>query len=430
MRAVVLVLLPFATGYYLSYLFRSINAVICGQLTSDLALGVAALGFVTSVYFLVFAVAQIPIGVLLDRYGPRRVQSALLLVAALGAALFATSDGLASLVVARALIGLGVAASLAAGLKAIVLWFPKERVALLNGYIIMFGGLGAVSATAPAELLLDWAGWRGMFELLAAATAACAMLIYFVVPEPASVASPAKSATPLSLRTVYADPRFWRLAPLSSGCIGTAWALQGLWAAPWLSDVEGMDRAGVTTHLFVMAVALTIGALGLGVVAHWLRRRGVGPQALLVMVAAVFIAAQLALLLRAPLPSYLLWSVVAAVGAGTVLSYAILADYFPKEIAARANAALNVVHVAWGFALQASVGFVLQQWASQDGHFPAIAYQVALGLNLALQIVALAWFELPLIRTRVSALASHLRAPFGGLHASEPITAHADARQG
>src|SRR3954465_15047583 len=120
-RLIARVSLPFAAGYYLSYLFRTINALISGHLVSDITLGTADLGLLTSVYFLVFAAAQIPIGVLLDRFGPRRVQSVLLLVAAAGAGLFAMSAGLVSLSVARALIGLGVAAGLMAGLNCIIL---------------------------------------------------------------------------------------------------------------------------------------------------------------------------------------------------------------------------------------------------------------------------------------------------------------------
>jgi MFS family permease len=212
-RLIAIVFLPFAAGYYLSYLFRSINAPISAHLTSDLALGAADLGLLTSVYFLTFAAAQIPIGVLLDRYGPRRIQSGLLLVAAVGAVLFGMAETSVGLVLARAMIGLGVAAALMAGLKAIVLWFPRERVALINSYMIMLGTLGAVTATAPIEHLLDWIGWRGLFELLAAVTAACAVVIYFVVPEPMSITSSPQSSRPAGLKAVYTDLRFWRLAP-------------------------------------------------------------------------------------------------------------------------------------------------------------------------------------------------------------------------
>jgi sugar phosphate permease len=200
------------------------------------------------------------------------------------------------------------------------------------------------------------------------------------------------------LRKVYADPRFWRVAPLSASCIGTAWALQGLWAAQWLKDVEGLDRTGVVFHLFAMAVALSLGAVLLGVAADRLRRRGVGPEVLLGLVAALFIATQFALILRWPLPSYLQWAVVAAVGAATVLSFAILAEYFPKELAGRANGALNLFHIAAAFAVQYATGVVLQYWTPQAGHYPEIAYQTAFALNLALQVAAWIWFMFPRVR--------------------------------
>ena len=237
--------LPFVAAYYLSFLFRTINATVAGALTSEFGLGAGDLGLLTSVYYLTFAAAQIPIGILLDRYSPGRIQSAVMVAAALGAGLFAVSDNFWLLLGGRALIGLGVAASLTAGLKALVLWFPRERVPLLNGLMIMLGALGALTATLPAEFLLVSVGWRGLFELLAIASAGCALAIYLVVPDMPAAISGAGTPTTGGLKTVYADPRFWRLAPLSATCIGTAWALQGLWAAPWLSDVERLDRSGL-----------------------------------------------------------------------------------------------------------------------------------------------------------------------------------------
>jgi MFS family permease len=394
------VFLPFVAAYYISFLFRTINATIAGSLASEFGLGAGDLGFLTSVYFLTFAAAQIPIGIVLDRYGPRVVQSTVMLAAAVGAALFSVSDNYALLLAGRAFIGLGVAAALTAGLKALVLWFPGDRVPLLNGLMIMLGALGAVTATLPVELLLVSIGWRGLFELLAAAAAGIALMIYLVVPEQSAVPV-SRGTAAVGLRTISADPRFWRLAPLSATCIGTAWALQGLWAAPWLSDVEGLDRAALLQHLFVMAIALSLGALLMGVTADRLRRRGVGPRALLGLVVTVFIAAELALILRLPLPSFIPWAVVAAVGAGTVLGYAILAEYYPKEIAGRANAALNVFHIGGAFVLQYLTGVVVQLWAPIDGHYPEVAYQTAFALNVGLQIAAALWFALPWLQARL-----------------------------
>jgi MFS family permease len=405
------VFLPFVAGYYLSYLFRTINALIAAPLTSDLALGAGDLGLLTSAYFLTFAAAQIPIGVLLDRYGPRRIQSALLVAAAAGAALFAASDNFFLLLTGRALMGLGVAAALTAGLKALVLWFPSDRVPLLNGVMIMLGALGAVTATSPADVLLAAIGWRGLFGLFAAGTAACAAIVYLVVPEATSVAS---SAVTVSLKQVYANPRFWRLAPLSATSIGTAWALHGLWAAQWLADVESLERSAVVRHLFVMAVVVSVGALLFGVAVSRLRRRGVGPQILLGFVATVSIAAQLALILRLSLPSYVLWTIVAMTGAATVLSYAALAEQFPKELAGRANGLLNFFHVGAAFVVQSAIGLVLQYWTPDAGHYPAVAYQTAFALNLAPQILAAMWFGIPwLIFTaeRKPRVSPHIQQP-------------------
>ena len=143
-----------------------------------------------------------------------------------------------------------------------------------------------------------------------------------------------------------------------------------------------------------MAIALSLGALLWGVAVDRLRRRGVGPRALLGLVATIFIAAQLALILRLPLPSYVPWIVVAAVGAGTVLSYAILAEYFPTELAGRANAALNLFHIGGAFVVQYMTGLVVQLWAPTDGHYPEIAYQTAFAFNVGLQIAAAIWFAL------------------------------------
>jgi MFS family permease len=396
-RLIARVFFPFAAGYYLSYLFRTINALISDRLSSDTGLGTADLGLLTSVYFLVFAAAQIPVGILLDRFGPRRVQSALLLVAAAGAGLFAMSTRLPLLLISRAMIGLGVAAALTAGLKSIVLWFPRERVALLNGYMIMLGSLGAVTATVPAEHLLAWMGWRQLFEILAAATGATAMLIYIVVPE--RVIVPSTASIPATLSSVFGDRRFWRIAPLSATCVGSAWSLQGLWASPWLTDVEGLDRASLVGQLFIMSILLSGGAWLFGTTVHCIRRRGVGAEAILVMAAVLFIAAELALILRVPLPSILLWSVVAIVGTATVVSFAVIADYFPPDLAGRANGALNVLHFGWAFLAQYGTGLILEQWSTEDGHRAILAYQVAFGFNVAVQIVAFVWFALPWVRS-------------------------------
>jgi MFS family permease len=393
-RLVLCVLVPFAAGYYLSYLFRSINALIAADLSTDLGLSAANLGALTSAYFLVFAVVLLPCGVLLDRYGPRLIDSALLLVAAVGSLVFALAEGVWTLMLGRALIGLGVAVALMAGLKAIVLWFPPQRVALANGWYIMLGALGALSATGPAELVVQGVGWRGMFAILAAACAAVALLVLLVVPEKKQTQG-AGGASKVSFLTVFRDPRFWRIAPLGSTGVGISWSLQGLWAAPWLTDVAGLDRAAVVEHLTLMAAVLSASALLLGALAERLRRAGISTETFLAGTLVLSMAAQLALLFGLPVSTHLLFATIAAAGSTTVLSFASLARYFPKEVVGRANAALGVLNMGTAFGLQCLAGLVIARWPGDAGHYPAQAHQVALAVGLGLQLVGLAIFLTP-----------------------------------
>jgi type IV secretory pathway TrbF-like protein/sugar phosphate permease len=385
---------PFVCGYYISYIFRTVVAVIASRISFDLELNAADIGFLTSVYFLAFALAQLPLGLMLDRHGPRRVQSALLLIAAGGAMLFGFAHSFAALLLSRALIGLGVSGALMAGLKAIVLWFPAERLPLLNGWFVMLGGLGAVTATGPTEILLNWIGWRNLFKLLGIITAICAFAIYLVVPEKPNGSVTARASRSATPKSIYLDPHFWRLAPLSATCIGAAWAMQGLWAAAWLTDVEGFSRPKIVQYLFVMALALSVGALLLGTGANFLRKYGIRPCALLVITMIIFISVQLCLIARINLPQYLIWSVVGCVGAATVLSYAVIAESFPKECIGQANAGLNVLHVGGGFAIQCFIGIVIEHWTNKGGHYPPIAYRTAFFLIVLLQCMALVWFYL------------------------------------
>ncbi len=275
----------------------------------------------------------------------------------------------------------------------------------------MLGSLGAVTATAPTDWLVNYFGWRSLFEFLTIGTVAVSGLIYIVVPDcvaDSSVAPPAR----LTLWSIYTDPRFLRIAPLSAACIGTSWAFQSLWAAAWLTDVEGFDRQGSAAQMLFMAVDLSLGALLLGTIADRLRKRDINMEVLLGGVATLFVLAELALVSRVPLPSLVPWSIVSIAGAATVLSFAVIAEYFPGEFAARANGALNLLHFAWAFTVQYGVGLVLGQWPSQNGHYPLAAYQVAFGLSLALQVAALAWFAMPWI----SRFFRNLRLSFAPSH--------------
>lgn len=203
------IFLPFALGYYLSYLLRTVNAVISPELTQGLGLSAADLGLLTSTYFLAFGLAQIPVGIALDRFGPRRVEGVLLLMAAAGSAAFALGDSMAGLGAARALIGLGVSACLMGALKGFALWYPPERQSSMTGFIMAAGALGALTASAPVEAALPLLGWRGVFWIIAVVAFVVAVMIFRALPDASAPA--AQGSLGEALRVVagiYVAPAF------------------------------------------------------------------------------------------------------------------------------------------------------------------------------------------------------------------------------
>ena len=124
---ILFIFIPFSIGYFLSYLYRSTNAVLAPYLNEDLGINAEQLGLITSVYFLTFALFQLPLGILLDKYGARKVQTVLFIIASIGATTFALGNDVFQLTVGRGLIGLGVSGALMGAFKAISVWFPKEK---------------------------------------------------------------------------------------------------------------------------------------------------------------------------------------------------------------------------------------------------------------------------------------------------------------
>lgn len=382
--------LPFCAGYFLSYLYRTVNAVIGPVLAAELALPDNALGLLTSTYFLAFGAAQLPLGILLDRYGPRRVESALLLVASIGTVVFALADTLAGLALGRALIGLGVAACLMASFKAFALWFPPERHASLTGWVMASGGLGALAASKPLELALGLSGWREIVLGLAVVTLLVAAALWHAIPEPGRHGGGADLRTQLrGVRQIFGSAHFWRYAPMGLFMTGGFMAVQGLWASRWMAVMEGLERSAIADRLTAMGVAMLIGFLFMGFFATGLVRRGVSMDRLyrasMILAVVVFAA-----LIQWPDQGGLLWMLLGFCFSLSNVAYSLVAQAFPSELSGRANTALNLLVFAGAFGLQWGIGIqvdVLQGLGWQA----AEAYRATFLTLLVGQVLALGW---------------------------------------
>jgi MFS family permease len=379
---------PFAAGYYLSYFFRFVNAVIAKDLVADFGMAPSALGLLTSAYFLSFALAQIPLGMALDRFGPRRCTAALFCVAGAGALVFGLARDLAMLSIGRALIGLGVSAGLMGSIKAFTLWFPRERLTALTGWLIGIGTVGTLSATAPVEALLGPFGWRALFLGLGALSVAAATLIFFVVPERELPGGREPWREQLGvIGSIFARADFWRLvAPLVLSQ-ATFQSLQGLWFAPWLADVHGLQRGVVADYLFVSALAYMLASFALGPLTDWAGRPLRVYQVGMVACTAAFVP--LALGAGGPVVLYL--ALFAATSIAAIIAYALLTHLVPPAQTGRVTTASNLVMFGTSFAIQWGVGAILGLWPGAPGRYDPEAYRAAFGMLLAAQAAAAAW---------------------------------------
>ena len=386
------VTLPFLAGYFVSYVFRSINAIVGPDLAREFALSAADLGLLSGIFFFAFAAFQLPLGLLLDRYGPRRVNAALLMIAALGGLAFSLAQSPAQLTAARALIGVGVSGCLMSAFSAFALWHPPERIATMNGVAFAAGMLGAMVVTVPLEVVLRYATWREAFQGIAALTVGVSLLLWLAVPEKPSARRSAPLAAQLrELAGIARDPVFRRVAL----CIATsqlaAVSLATLWVATWLRDVAGLERARVAEALLLFNVVMIGAYLGFGRASDLLARRGRSTLPLMAAGVAVSSACLGLLALGVRTGSTLLWAAFFCAASAVVLSYSLYARRHPKEMAGRANTAMNVCAFAGMFVGQWGVGAILHLWPQTASGYAPEAYPWALGALWLAQAAGLAW---------------------------------------
>ena len=391
------IFVPFALGYFLSYLFRNINSIIAPDLVAEIGLTAAGLGFLTGAYFLSFALFQLPLGVFLDRVGPRKTEPCLLLIASIGSLFFAFAETVTELILARALIGLGVSACLMASFKAFALWFPKEKLPFINGLVLMAGGLGAMSATAPVEFAVQITDWRSIFLGLAALSMVAAAAIFLIVPE-RSVGL--KKTDVLSIKSLVGDinlilrePIFFRYVPICVLTQGSFLALQTLWIGPWLRDVSGMNRSSVAEGLLIVGAAMTAGYLATGLLASNLNKRGYKTETVVLWGIIIFILVEMALITGEQNNIVLFWSIFAFFGTSGSVIYAALSQNFDVHLLGRVSTMLNLLIFLCAFLMQWLVGVIINLFPNTDeGAFAITGYFTAFAVILILQLLGLIWF--------------------------------------
>ena len=387
--------LPLALGYAISYFYRNANAIIEVDLVRDLGLGPADLGLLTSVYFISFAAFQLPLGVLLDRYGPRRTESILLLFAALGSILFAQAESLSGLIVGRLLIGLGVSACLMAAFKSYVLWFSSQRLAMINGLQMVAGGLGALLATIPLQNALSYTDWRGVFTGLAIITVFASVCLWMFLPENQRTDDklPSLKLHLKEIGQVLRSRIFWGIAPLAAISSGANMAIHGLWMKPWLRDVTGLSADNAAQLLFAMTLTFIGGFLTLGIIAERLSQLfDVHLMSISVFGMTIFLFIQGTMIYGGIGSPLILVILLGFFGTASVLVYAGYAKIFPKNLSGRVSTFLNLLVFIGAFILQWGIGAIIELWPPTDNGYDPESYQSAFGFLVILQAAGLMWY--------------------------------------
>ena len=396
-RAATRVFLSFACAYFISYAFRSINAVIAPELINDLHLSNAQLGLLSAAYFVGFGITQIPVGLCLDRFGPRLTEMTLMMFAIIGALIFSWANDFTSLVIGRMLIGMGVSACLMSAFSGFRSWFPLERQGQLASGMLVFGTSGALMTSWPVHAVLPYLGWRGVFVAMAIFACFAIAGLYFGLPVKTKSTSATTNANAqanlswASYKPILTNPFFWRIFPLGAFCYGGFIAIQTLWLGPWLTNVMEYSSDSASQILFWFNLVLLLAYVLNTILLPKLAKRGITTLRYLTwMVGAALVFQACAFYLRGPW-TWVWWYLFAVACASYILAQSLIVTYFPQSFSGRVGTTYNLALFIGAFVVQWGIGYVIDI-GLDAGWSRASAFDLALGIYLAVQIIGYIWF--------------------------------------
>jgi MFS family permease len=378
--------------YIVSQFLRNSVGVIAPNLAAELGLSASEIGLLSSAFFFAFAGAQIPLGIALDRWGPRRSMLVCSGIAIAGAMLFSVASTTLGLIAARVLMGIGSSCFLMAPLTLYARRYAPGRFAMLTGIQLGLGTVGTLLATAPLAFAAAALGWRGTFLLVAGLVLVAALLVFGMVREDAP--DPRAPHRPETFRDNIAG----LIEALRTPSVGRLFFMQlfgyssfvlvvGLWGGPYLTHIYGYDLTARGDMLLLAAIAQIVGVLLWG---H--ADRLLGGHKLPVLVG--FVATALALLAVAYAgvlsePGLMVWLI--AVGFASACVTVLIAHgkaLFPSRLVGRGMTLLNMGTMAGVFLSQTVSGALIDLFPVKDGAYALDAYRAVFGLQAIFALAA------------------------------------------
>jgi len=398
----VLVFSTLSSVFCFSMFYRVTNAVIAPDLIRDLSLNAEKLGMLSSAFFYSFALFQIPMGVLLDKIGPRIVITFFSLIGASGAFIFGFADSFATAFAGRTLLGIGMASVLMGSLKVFVIEFPARRFAILSGTIIGIGTLGNILATSPLAYLNATIGWRQTLIYAGGINAVLSILVFWVLKGnagntqqddlPHSVPDK-KTGIVESFRLVVSNLSFWQIGALAFFRYGTFVALQGLWLGPYFMDIKGLTQMKTGSVLMMLSIGMIVGSP----IAGYLADRVFQSKKSVILTGLILYAFCLVPLtgifdIDSPFIFSVLLFLIGVFSSFGMLLYAHIKGLFPLSMSATAIAGVNFFVVSGGAFFMQVMGNTIEAFAQTGHSYPAQAYHAAFSICLAGIIAGLVFY--------------------------------------
>jgi MFS family permease len=388
-RTAVIVFLAFAFAYFFSAVLRAVTATLAPTFTQEFNLTARELGLLAGAFFFGFAATQLPLGTWLDRYGPRKVILAFMLIAVAGCLCFALAHSFTGLLAARVLCGVGVSACLMAPLTGFRRWLDPPAQLRANSWMLMTGSLGMLASTLPVQWLLPLFGWRPVFVLLAIGLAAASAVLVWRVPDWEVGDSPA--GQPPSYAQVWRNRYFQRMTPLGFFNYGGMVAIQSLWAGPWMVRVSGYEPLQAATGLFWINLSMLATFWTWGLLNPVLARRGLGTDRLIAWGVPGSLVVLGAIVAAGPSAGAAAWALFCVSSTFISLAQPAVGMAFPSALAGRALSAYNLVIFAGVFVLQWGIGVLVDVFGAL-GWSQVDAFRGAMAAFLACNVASYAWF--------------------------------------
>lgn len=386
----------FAFAYFISNLFRGVNVAFAPFLIEELQLSATSLGLLTSIYFIAFALFQLPAGLALDKWGPKRTHAFLLCICAIGGLIYALADSFTGLLVGRIFIGIGIAVGLAGSILIYTQNFPLARLPMLTGLTVAIGGLGGVVVGAPLTFALEYFHWSTITIVISVVTAVIAVSIWVLLPDTHTSHQLSFKAQCQGTIKIFKTPTFWRWVSLPATTGGMFYAVHTLWVRHYMAEVLQYSPAEIAGYVSLIGISMVLGTASTGLLARRVEALGISMHYFSGIGMLSFMLIQFLLILEVPIPAAITWFVFGFAGSSWTVNFASSAEIFPAHILGRVTTSYNVVFFLSIFLTQLLIGYILDMWDKlPNGQYPAIAHMTAWSFFLAVQTITAIIFFWP-----------------------------------